>query len=65
MSEDLKLHNNNKLRRFRKALKSSGPSGAADPFGNRAYRRSKEGKARIALMMDDLRQKMLAVAKDN
>jgi hypothetical protein len=45
------LHNNSKRRRFHrdlaKALKGVGPSGSPHPWGNREYRRSKQGKAEI------------------
>jgi hypothetical protein len=48
------LHNNSKRRRFRRDLAKAlnkGPSGTPHPWGNREYRRSKQGKAEILLRL--------------
>lgn len=51
---------NAQVRRFRrdldKKLNHTGPSGEPSPFGNREYRRSKQGKMEIKLFLDKLRQ---------
>jgi hypothetical protein len=54
--KSVKLHNNSKRRRFKRDLAhTKGPSGVPDPFGNRAHRRSKEGKREISELLKHLR----------
>lgn len=63
---------NAQMRRFRrdldKKLNHTGPAGEPHPFGNREYRRSKEGKAQMKLMLQKLRtmtQELAAGEKDD
>jgi hypothetical protein len=51
---------NAQVRRFRrdldKKLHHTGPAGESNPFGNREQRRSKDGKAQMVKMLQQLRQ---------
>lgn len=52
------------MRRFRRDLDKktnhTGPAGTPHPFGNREFRRSKEGKKQIAEQLKALREMALA-----
>lgn len=57
--------NHSKRRRLSKAEKPKGPSGQPHPFGNREYRRSKQGKQEIELMFQKfMAQRELGLAKE-